>query len=162
MKSQTILAGATIALFCATSQAASFKLSKIDEASAFKAAGFSHEQRRWKKCDDPSPSYTPGAISEVLDANGDGLPDAIITEGGTACYGNTGTGYSLVSKQADGNWKLMSEDIGIPTLLSTRGVAGWPDIEIGGPGFCFPVVRWNGKRYAPHRQQYEGKPCRRQ
>ena len=35
------------------------------------------------------------------------------------------------------------------------------DLEIGGPGFCFPVLRWTGKTFAVHRQHYEGKPCRR-
>ena len=162
MRSQTILAGACLSLLCATSQAAPLKLSKADEAAAFKAAGFSQRQGQWKKCEDPSLSATPGAISEVLDANGDGLPEAIVTEGGTFCYGHTGAGYSLVSKQPNGGWKLMSADTGIATLLATKGKGGWPDIEVGGPGFCFPVLRWNGKSYAAHRQQYEGKPCRRQ
>lgn len=32
---------------------------------------------------------------------------------------------------------------------------GWPDISVGGPGFCFPVGRWNGKKYKLHRFEYE-------
>ena len=36
---------------------------------------------------------------------------------------------------------------------------GWPDIQVGGPGFCFPVLRWNGKEYILNRHEYEGKPC---
>ncbi|MFP5403517.1 MAG: hypothetical protein ACLGG2_02365 [Gammaproteobacteria bacterium] len=35
-----------------------------------------------------------------------------------------------------------------------------PDISIGGPGFCFPVVRWNGKACALHRCEYAGKRCK--
>jgi hypothetical protein len=46
------------------------------------------------------------------------------------------------------------------SFLTTKGVGGWPDIEIGGPGFCFPVERWNGKQYVLHRYEYEGKRCR--
>lgn len=37
---------------------------------------------------------------------------------------------------------------------------GWPDISVGGPGFCFPVERWNGKEYKLHRFEYEGKRCK--
>ncbi len=94
--------------------------------------------------------------------NGDKLPEVVITEGGTFCYGNTGTAYSLVGKQANGSWKLITSGTGILGFLPTKGVGGWPDIEVGGPGFCFPVERWNGSRYALHRHEYEGKPCRRQ
>jgi len=34
-----------------------------------------------------------------------------------------------------------------------------PDMSIGGPGFCFLVVRWNGKAYVKNRFEYEGKRC---
>jgi len=37
-----------------------------------------------------------------------------------------------------------------------------PDMSVGGPGFCFPVLRWNGKAYVQNRYQYEGKACRPQ
>ncbi|MBI5861825.1 MAG: hypothetical protein HZB64_06575 [Rhodocyclales bacterium] len=37
---------------------------------------------------------------------------------------------------------------------------GWPNISVGGPGFCFPVGRWNGKKYKLHRFEYEGKRCK--
>jgi hypothetical protein len=54
----------------------------------------------------------------------------------------------------------MLRDTGIAMVLKTRGVARWPDISIGGPGFCFAVMRWNGKAYVRHRFEYEGKRCR--
>src|SRR3546814_10309317 len=66
----------------------------------------------------------------------------------------------LLSKQPNGGWRMMDGGQGIPEFLATKGAGGWPDISIGGPGFCFPVVRWNGKEYAIHRHQYEGKACR--
>jgi hypothetical protein len=71
--------------------------------------------KKWQACDDPTPTYTPGAIEEVRDINGDGQPEAVITEGGTYCYGNTGSGYSLVSKQANDSWKLITKGTGILT-----------------------------------------------
>ena len=136
-------------------------LSSADEAAAFTAAGFKRAGGHWAACGEPgTASYTPGAIDRVADLNGDGRTEAVITEGSSYCFGMTGTGYSLVSKQADGRWKLIAGGAGIPSFLSTRGAGGWPDIQIGGPGFCFPVERWNGKAYALNRHEYEGKPCK--
>jgi hypothetical protein len=48
----------------------------------------------------------------------------------------------------------------VAEILATKGAGGWPDISVGGPGFCFPVFRWNGTAYANHRLEYQGKPCR--
>ena len=87
--------------------------------------------------------------------------EAIISEGSTFCFGSTEVGYAIVSKQASGKWKLITSGPGIVSVLATKGVAGWPDLEIGGPGFCFPVEPWNGRQYALRRYQYEGKPCHR-
>ncbi len=162
MITKTAAAGTAMALVCASVAGAPMKLAPADEVAAFKAAGFTLRGKQWRNCDDPTPNYGPGAIGAVLDANGDGRPEAVITEGGTYCFGNTGAGYSLVSKQADGRWKLIANGTGILTLLPTKGAGGWPDIEIGGPGFCFPVERWNGRKYMPRGYQYDGKPCRRQ
>ncbi len=135
-------------------------LSASDTSAAFKAAGFSQIGGMWKACDDPgTPSYSPGELSLPGDLNGDGLPEALIMEGGTFCYGGAGAGYFLLSKQADGAWKLMDSTIGYANFLETTGADGWPDIEVGGPGFCFPVRRWNGSSYQPHRRQYQGQPC---
>lgn len=136
-------------------------LSPADRAAAFKAAGFAQRGGEWRGCDDPgSASYQPGSIETARDLNGDGRPDAMIVESSTVCHGNTGAGYHLVSKQADGSWRLITSGSGMVTVLPTRGAGGWPDLEIGGPGFCFPVERWNGREYALLRRQYQGKPCR--
>lgn len=135
-------------------------LSPADTSAAFKAAGFTLKGRQWRQCDDPSPASTPGELAEVRDLNGDGRPEALIVEGGSFCYGNTGAGYTLVSKQADGRWKKLAGGTGMASFLSTKGKDGWPDIEVGGPGFCFPVERWNGKAYVLNRHQYQGKPCK--
>ena len=51
-------------------------------------------------------------------------------------------------------------DPGMPEFLATK-VNGWPELEVGGPGFCFSVVRWNGKAYVNNRLEYEGKRCSR-
>jgi len=139
------------------------KPSSTEQAAIFKAAGFVKKGATWRSgcgLEDPSASYSPGSIAEYRDINGDGRPDALVTEGGTFCYGHTGTGYWLLSRQANGGWKLMNANQGIAGFLKAKGVGGWPDIEVGGPGFCFPVLRWNGSAYRFNRHQYEGKACR--
>ena len=163
MKLTVLLASAPMMLFCATVYGSPAKLSPGDEAAAFTSAGYKAKGKQWRACDDPTPSYTPGAVEEVRDVIGDGLPEVVLTEGSTSCYGNTDAGYRLVSKQANGSWKRITNgSTGILTFLPTKGVGGWPDIEIGGPGFCFPVERWNGQKYVLQRHQYEGKPLSQQ
>ena len=155
-----ILFAAVVLLSSLPVVASPTKLTPAEEAAAFKAAGFKLQGKQWRSCDDSAPSYTPGKIEQVSDLNGDGRLDALITEGSTNCYGSTEVGYSLVAQQANGTWKVMSQGPGMITFLTTKGVGGWPDLEVGGPGFCFPVLRWNGSQYAVHGHQYEGKPCR--
>jgi hypothetical protein len=141
-------------------KAAVTALPAADEAAAFKAAGFTKRGGAWRSCDAPAGASSTGSIERVADLNGDGLPEAVITEGGTYCYGNTGQAFWLVSKLANGSWKLMTNSTGIPEFLGTKGVGGWPDVSVGGPGFCFPVERWNGREYKLQRWEYEGKACK--
>jgi len=136
-------------------------VSAADRAAIFKAAGAVQRGDKWIICSD-DPQAEGANIDEVRDLNGDGRPEAITSEGGSFCYGFTGTGFQLLSQQADGSWKRITSDIGIPQPLKTKGKDGWPDLSIGGPGFCFPVQRWNGTEYALNRFEYEGKACKPQ
>jgi hypothetical protein len=153
----TLAVGLLLAPAIALAQAA---LSPADTAAAFEAAGFARIGNEWRACEDPgTASYSPGAIESVADVNGDGLPEAVITESSLFCHGNQGAGYVVVSQQGPGRWRRIAEGSGMISFLKTRGVGGWPDIEVGGPGFCFPVERWNGREYARVRFEYEGKNC---
>lgn len=142
--------------------AAAISVPAAEQSALFKAAGFTRRGAQWRSdCDDPgTPSYEAGAIETYRDLNGDGRPEAVLTEGGTYCYGNTGTRFWLLSKQSNGQWKLLHSSEGIAEFLPTRGAQNMPDLSVGGPGFCFPVLRWNGKAYGQQRFEYEGKPCR--
>ena len=119
----------------------------------FKAAGFAKTKNGWKgKCD-------TGEITIYKDLNGDGLKDAVISDYSTMCYGNTGVGYYIIAQQKEGQWKTILKEAGIPEFLKTKGKDGWPDIENGGSGFCFEVLRWNGQKYDVNRYEYNGKAC---
>jgi len=134
-----------------------------DRSAIFTAAGFARRGADWrtKDCEGmEGDSYTPGTIDDYRDVNGDGRPDAMISEGSGICYGNTGMRFWLLSKAPSGKWTVMASEVASPELLKTKGAGGWPDILLGGPGFCFPVMRWNGKAYVGQRNEYEGKPCK--
>ena len=155
-----LLTSVLLALVLAQPALAQDLLSRDEEAAVFAAAGFERVGDQWQGCGDPgTDSYLPGEILELRDLNGDGQSEAIVGESSVACFGRTGMGYVLVSRAADGSWRKITEGPGIVTPLESVGEGGWPDLEIGGPGFCFPVARWNGREYALHRHQYEGAPC---
>ena len=133
------------------------------DRAAFRAAGFAWHNGAWHSdCGDPgTESYTGGSIEQLGDLNGDGRREVLITEGSSYCYGMTGTAFWLLSPTAKGGWQLMLSDTGVADVLASRGAGNWPDIAIGGPGFCFPVMRWNGRAYVQVRFEYAGKRCRR-
>ena len=134
-----------------------------EQAAIFKAAGFSRLGAEWKSgnCDGAeSESYEPGRIDAYRDLNGDGHPEAVVIEGGAICYGMTGIHFWLLSKQSSGAWHRIHDETAMPGFMETKGASGWPDIEMGGPGFCFPIWRWNGRAYLLNRFEYEGKRCK--
>ena len=119
-------------------------LPKTDRAQAIAAAGFV----AGKTCATGNPDWPKSQIDvETVDLNGDGKPEAFVIEGNSACYGNTGSGFTIVGKDAGGKWRNLGGDTGVPVpLKSKRG--GWLDIRVGGPGFgTMPVLRWDGKKY---------------
>ena len=142
--------------------AAAIAVPPAEAATIFTVAGFRKAGGEWRTdCGAPgNGSYEPGAIDTYRDLNGDGRPEAVVTEGSTFCYGNTGTGFRLLSKQAGGGWRKLYESPGIAEFVKARGAVNMPDLSVGGPGFCFPVLRWNGKTYVQNRFKYEGRPCR--
>jgi hypothetical protein len=123
-------------------------LAPDDLAAAFSAAGFQQAaDGRWSRCqeDPPTMSYMPGQAG-VTDLNGDGQPELWITESSLFCYGNTGSAFVLLTREGTG-WRPLLDEVGMPLQLDARH-DGWPDIEVGGPGFGrFPVYRWNGHDY---------------
>lgn len=146
LHSTFLIAGMVFALLSITTAQAD--LAPAEQAAVFKAAGFKKgADGRYIRCqeDTPTASYEPGQI-ELMDLNNDGQPEAWVTESSMFCYGSPHTFFALVRKDA-GVWHTLLDDVGIPVVLKTKR-SGWPDIEVGGPGFGkFPYYRWNGKSY---------------
>lgn len=134
------------ALLAGAAQAAPIELSTPERAAAFQAAGFRHWAEGWTRCrDDPSASHMWGRL-EVADLNGDGAPEAWIRESSIFCYGNTAEAFVLLTRKPTG-WTVLLDEVGIASELKTK-TKGWPDIEVGGPGFGqMPVFRFNGEKY---------------
>lgn len=129
-------------------------------AAIMLAGGYKHVGREWQGCEG-STKVTPAEV-EFRDLNGDGRPEAIVSEGGTECFGMAGTGFQIL-RPVPGGWQSMTNAgavTGIPDWKKTRGVDGYPDIIVGGPGFCFPVERFNGHAYDLIGFEYEGRPCK--
>ena len=56
----------------------------------------------------------------------------------------------VVFKASNGGEFIITTYIGCNEVyikFLETGYEDFPDIEIGGPGFCFPIWRWNGEKY---------------
>jgi hypothetical protein len=134
----------------ASSAVAQTPVTPADREAAFRAAGFPAVRGKHPACD-----KSQAAQIEIRDLNGDGRPDAVVSDFGDYCYGATEQGFVIVTKDAAGAWRKFYNSPGIPTFQTTRGAGGWLDVEIGGQGFCHPIARWNGKDYITVRMHAE-------
>ena len=72
--------------------------------------------------------------------------------GNSFTSGMTGTSIIVFIADKSGAYRMNLGFPGtLPDALSTNNM-GYPDLLIGGPGFEFPVWRWNGKEYIFSRQ----------
>ena len=134
---------------------------KAEQAKIFAAAGAIKRGKGWTLCSE-DPRSQGASIEVYRDVNGDSRPEAVVVDGSTFCYGMTGAGYALLTRDAAGKWTAIDDGPGMVDFLKTKGVGGWPDLQVGGPGFCHPVMRWDGKTYKLNRHEYEGKRCKPQ
>ena len=97
--------------------------------------------------DKDSKEYTFAAIVLPADLNKDCKEKVFINFANTYTSGNTGSSIILFIKNATGVYEMNLGFPGmIPDVLTTIN-KGYPDLVVGGPGFEFPVFRWNGKIY---------------
>jgi hypothetical protein len=66
----------------------------------------------------------------------------------------------VLTQTSAGTWQVIYSNQGFVNFLVSRGIDGFPDIEAGLPGFCFPYFRWNGSEYdLIARMNAEGQAC---
>jgi len=83
--------------------------------------------------------------AEAVDLNGDGQLEVMTQEFGS-CFGRAGVQMNLFIKDKGGKWQPQFGFPGSPKILEAKN-HGFPDIEVLGPGTCFPVWRYDGKQY---------------
>ena len=83
----------------------------------------------------------------ITDMNKDGNEEVFIVMQSSALFGNKEQDFMLYIKNNKGNF-VKDPDLsgGIAMILISKN-PGYPDIAVGGPGFEFPVCRWDGKKY---------------
>lgn len=99
--------------------------------------------------DSECPSLLPGSGDiqvSTEDLNGDQRPEVFVSLGSSCMYGFAGTGVTLFIKDGAGHWRTHSLGAGVYTVQEARH-KGYADVMIGGPGFCHPVLRWDGSTY---------------
>jgi hypothetical protein len=98
--------------------------------------------------DDGCPPLQPGGDVQINteDLNGDQRPEVFVSLGSACMFGSAGTGVYLLTRDGAGHWKLHNLGAGVYAVQETRH-QGYADVMIGGPGFCQPVLRWDGSTY---------------
>lgn len=87
---------------------------------------------------------------EQRDLNHDGVNELIVyttTVGASGCIGWVGQQIDLLIADGDGGWQ---RNLGFDTHslnYFSRDDSDWPDIELTGPGFCFPIWRYHEGAY---------------
>lgn len=133
----------------ATNQASVKALPPAAKVDIFRAAGLTQVAKgKWTGCTDDDTHMSEADIALVADINGDGRKEAVVQDSGTYCNGNTGVNSILLTQDAAGRWKTLTLQQGFFIFLKSKGVDGYPDIEIGMPGLCFPYLRWDGHDYS--------------
>lgn len=100
------------------------------------------------------PIHFPEVSFEDLD--GDGTLEIFAIYGNLCMSGGTASNIVLLRKGANGRFIA---ELGFPAagykILGTKN-RGFPDLQIGGMGFCEAVWRWDGAAYQHHRNQPTG------
>jgi hypothetical protein len=102
--------------------------------------------------DKESREYPFQALTYPTDLNKDGKEEIFIIFGNSYTSGNTGSSVTLFVSDRVGKYQAHLGFPGMAPDILLTGNMGYPDLLIGGPGFEFPVLRWNGKTYGNFRK----------
>lgn len=81
-----------------------------------------------------------------VDINHDQSEDIFVLTYSTYLYGNTGQGFSLLMKNESGQYSNVLSLPSIPQIIDDKA-SSMPPIQIGGPGFNFPIYTWKNHSY---------------
>lgn len=132
-----------------------------DQDAIMRAAGLIRAGPVWRGCEGSSQADAKSV--EIKDLNHDGRPEAIVSDAGYECYGNSGQEFTIL-RATPGGWVQMMQVTGIiDRFMKSTGVGGYPDLMAGGPGTCVGIWRSDGRTYKILRRQEgngdNGAPC---
>lgn len=128
------------------------KLTTADKNAIYSKLGFKLSRDKTQFVIDGGEDYPFAAMVLPTDMNKDSLEEIFVSYGNSFTSGHTGSSISLFIRN---NKKSYENNLGFPGMVPdalTSASQGYFDLLIGGPGFEFPVWRWNGRAYAMHRQ----------
>jgi|SRR5690606_22498261 len=85
------------------------------------------------------------AVVKIIDLNNDNKLEVLINLNNSFGFGNSGREY-IFSKNTDNVYFILTDFAG-EALLVDFSNDNFPDIIMAGPGFLFPLLKWNGKSY---------------
>ena len=120
------------------------KLTSDEKIWLFKQLNFTLSKDKKKFM---SGEYEVAVQPYITDMNKDGNEEVFIVMQSSALFGNKEQDFMLYIKNSKGNF-VKDPDLsgGIAMILTSKN-SGYPDIAVGGPGFDFPICRWDGKKY---------------
>ena len=139
-KTTTVLSEGATLLFKNTKS----KLTNDEKNWLFKQLNFTLSKDKKQFMSD---EFEVGVQPYITDMNKDGNEEVFIVMESSALYGNTGQDFILYIKNSKGNFERDPELGGGIAMILVSKNPGYPDIAIGGPGFDFPICRWDGKKY---------------
>ncbi|MFM9911868.1 MAG: hypothetical protein ACKVOW_21290 [Chitinophagaceae bacterium] len=107
----------------------------------------SKDRKQFVADGDDSKEFPFDVFVMPTDVNKDGQEEIFITFGNSYTSGSTGSSVLVFIKNAAGKY---IPHLGFPgTTPEALAVSnkGYPDLLIGGPGFEFPIWKWNGTGY---------------
>jgi hypothetical protein len=129
------------------------KISDVDKQSIFKQTGLkvSKDKTQFISSMDENGEFPFAASVYPTDLNKDGNEEIFVVYGNSFTSGSTGSDVMFFVKDASGKYKQnFAITSAVPMAISTSN-KGYPDLVLGGPGFEFPVWRWDGSKYDNHK-----------
>lgn len=126
------------------------RLTIAEKNSMYEATGFSlsKDKKQFAIADDAASLEYPFDVTVYpTDLNKDGKEEIFLVFGNSYTSGTTGSNVLLFIKDKSGKYQSNFGFSGtLPDIIPGPNT-GYPDLLIGGPGFEFPIWKWNGKEY---------------
>lgn len=128
------------------------KLNNSEKNLIFKLTNFIISRNGKEFAFDGGEDYPFSATVYPVDLNKDGKEELFVLFGNTYTSGMAASSIVVYILDKKGGYQAHLGFPGtIPDVLATANL-GYPDLLIGGPGFEFPVQRWDGKTYNFYRK----------